>query len=125
MRKPMGGKSKQPAGEASTRIVVPKFATEAEEADWWYQNRYAHAKIFLEAARRGETQILTRDKLLARLEASKAKSAAPVISIRIPAADLELARKQAGKKGLPYQTYLKSLLHETLVQREKGRAKAR
>jgi hypothetical protein len=26
----------------ATRIVVPKFATEAEEAAWWYQNRERH-----------------------------------------------------------------------------------
>jgi predicted DNA binding CopG/RHH family protein len=66
----------------------------------------------------GEAQILTKEKLLARLEASKAK-AAPVVSLRIPEADLALARKQAERKGLPYQTYIKSLLHETLVKREK------
>ncbi len=29
------------------------------------------------------------------------------------------ARKQAERKGLPYQTYIKSLLHETLVERER------
>jgi len=28
-------------------------------------------------------------------------------------------RKQAEQKGLPYQTYIKSLLHETLTEREK------
>ena len=41
------------------------------------------------------------------------------IKVRIPPADLALARKQAERKGLPYQTYIKSLLHETLVEREK------
>jgi predicted DNA binding CopG/RHH family protein len=33
-----------------------------------------------------------------------------------------MARKQAEEKGLPYQTYIKSLLHETLTQREKRKA---
>lgn len=33
-----------------------------------------------------------------------------------------LARKQAEQKGLPYQTYSKSLLHETLTEREKQKA---
>jgi predicted DNA binding CopG/RHH family protein len=42
-----------------------------------------------------------------------------VVALRIPQADLALARKQAEEKGLPYQTYIKSLLHETLVKREK------
>jgi predicted DNA binding CopG/RHH family protein len=101
-----------------TRSIVPRFATEAEEADWWYQNREVHGKELLAAVRSGEAQILTKEKLLARIEASK-KKPAPVVALRIPEADLALARKQAERKGLPYQTYIKSLLHETLTEREK------
>jgi len=37
------------------------------------------------------------------------------ISIRVSADDLEIANKLAAQKGLPYQTYIKSLLHESLV----------
>ena len=101
-----------------TRRIVPRFATEAEEADWWYQNREVHGKDLLAAVSSGEAQILTKEKLLARIEASK-KKPAPVVALRIPEADLALARKQAEQKGLPYQTYIKSLLHETLTEREK------
>ena len=36
------------------------------------------------------------------------------ISIRIAAADLVMAGRLAAAKGLPYQTYIKSLLHEAL-----------
>ncbi len=43
------------------------------------------------------------------------------VTIRMAEADLDLARKQAEEKGLPYQTYIKSVLHEALVKR-KGRA---
>lgn len=101
--------------------TVPTFATEAEEAAWWYKNRNIHGKELLSAVKRGEAQILTKAKLLERIAASK-KPPAPVVSLRIPAADLALARKQAEKKGLPYQTYIKSLLHETLAAREKRKA---
>jgi predicted DNA binding CopG/RHH family protein len=104
-----------------TRIVVPRFASETEEAEWWYQNRRLHDKGFHAAVKNGEAQVLTKEKLLARIAASKKKTAAPVVALRIPAADLELARKQAEQKGLPYQTYIKSILHETLVNREKER----
>jgi predicted DNA binding CopG/RHH family protein len=45
-----------------------------------------------------------------------------VVSLRVPETDLALARKQAEQKGLPYQTYIKSLLHETLAEREKRKA---
>ena len=101
--------------------IVPKFPTEAEEAEWWYKNREVHGKLLLAAVKSGDAQILTKEKLLARIEASK-KQPAPVVALRIPHADLALARKQAEQKGLPYQTYIKSLLHETLVEREKRKA---
>lgn len=38
------------------------------------------------------------------------------ISIRLSAVDLVIANKLAAAKGLPYQTYIKSLLHESLVK---------
>ena len=104
-----------------TKSIVPNFPTEAEEADWWHKNRHIHDKQLLAAVKSGEAQVLTKEKLLARIEASK-KKPAPVVALRIPHADLALARKQAEQKGLPYQTYIKSLLHETLVQREKRKA---
>jgi hypothetical protein len=66
----------------------------------------------------GEAQLLTKEKLLERIAASR-KTPAPVVALRIPAADLALARRQAEEKGLPYQTYIKSLFHETLSARGK------
>lgn len=66
----------------------------------------------------GGGQILTKEILRKRLAASK-KAPAPAVSLRMPAADLALARKQAEQKGLPYRTYIKSLLHEALGAREK------
>ena len=104
-----------------TKRMVPTFATEAEEAEWWFKNRNIHGKQLLAAVKSGEAQVLTKDKLLERLAASR-KTPAPVVALRIPQADLDLARKQALEKGLPYQTYIKSLLHETLVNRERRNA---
>ena len=101
-----------------TKRIVPRFATEAEEAEWWYKNRNIHGKQLLAAVKSGEAQVLTKEKLLERIAASK-KKPAPVVALRIPVSDLALARKQAEEKGLPYQTYIKSLLHETLTEREK------
>jgi len=104
--------------EKQPQRVIPVFATEAEEAQWWYRNRKLHGKQLLAAVKNGEARVLTKDKLQARIAASK-KTPAPVVALRIPEADLALARKQAERKGLPYQTYIKSLLHETLSAREK------
>src|SRR5580693_7899589 len=100
------------------QLVAPAFATETEEAEWLYKNRNIHGKQLLAAVKNGEAQVLTKEKLRQRIAASK-KTPAPVVALRIPEADLALARKQAEQKGLPYQTYIKSLLHETLTEREK------
>lgn len=100
-------------------MKMPKFKTEAEEAQWTYDNRESLGEEFAQAMREGRTTRLTpvtRENALARVEAAKAKS----ISIDLPEEDLQLARELAEKKGLPYQTYIKSLLHEAL-QREARR----
>lgn len=102
----------------NSKRIVPRFATEAEEADWWYENREIHDQQLLEAVRTGEAQILTKEKLLARIEASKNRPP-PVVELCITEEDLALARRQAEEKGLHYTAYIKSLLHETLAQREK------
>ena len=101
--------------------MVPAFANEAEEAGWWYENRKVHDSQLRAAVKSGDAQVLTKEKLAERIAASK-KTPAQVVALRIPREDLALARKQAEEKGLPYQTYIKSLLHETLADRERGRA---
>lgn len=108
--------------EKQAKRIVPSFATEAEEAQWWFDNRNKHGKQLLAAVKSGEAKVLTRERLRERIATSK-KPPAPVVSLRIPEADLALARKQAQQKGLPYQTYIKSLLHETLNERETRKAR--
>jgi predicted DNA binding CopG/RHH family protein len=98
--------------------IVPAFRAEAQEAAWWYKNRKKLDKDLREAARTGELKVLDRKSLLARLSRSKTSK---VVSIRLPESDLGLARLQAAQKGLPYQTYIKSLLHQALVQQAKVR----
>jgi len=109
--------------EKQPQRALPVLATEAEEAQWWYRNRNLHGKQLLAAVKNGEAQVLTKEKLRARIAKAKLaaskKTPAPVVALRIPEADLALARKQAERKGLPYQTYIKSLLHETFSAREK------
>lgn len=43
-----------------------------------------------------------------------------LLSIRLPEPDIALAQRLAGAKGLPYQTYIKSLLHEALAREAAG-----
>jgi hypothetical protein len=73
--------------EGQHKRVIPAFATEAEEAEWWYRNRNIHGKRLLAAVKSGEAQVLTKEKLPERIAASK-KTPAPVVALRIPPARL-------------------------------------
>ena len=96
---------------------IPTFASEAQEAEWWYRNRKILDRSFVKAARSGGLKVLDHKTLTKRIARSKAK----VVSIRLPEADLAQARMQAERKGLPYQTYIKSLLHQALESQSKAR----
>ena len=50
---------------------IPAFATETEEANWWYQNRRRLDRAFAEAARKGELKRLDKPTLATRSAASR------------------------------------------------------
>lgn len=77
-------------------LKVPKFATEAEEAQWWYDHREELAKSFEAAAARGE--------LRTGEAARRARELAAGSAIRLEAEDVARARALAEKRGLRYQT---------------------
>ena len=93
---------------ARSVMRVPAFADEAEEAQWWekQQSRMARA---MEAALSAGEDLTAVPAPLARALAAKN------VTIRLSLADLERARKQAERRGLRYQTYVKMLLHEALT----------
>ncbi len=51
--------------------IIPSFPTEAEEAEWWYENRNLHGKQLLDAVKSGDAQVLTKEKLLKRIAAPR------------------------------------------------------
>jgi predicted DNA binding CopG/RHH family protein len=102
--------------EKGERMVVPKFKTEAEEAQWWYDNREKVEDALISAMDNGTIQRGTAQRLTGEARASRN------VTIRMAEANLDLARKQAEEKGLPYQTYIKSVLHEALLKRDRRRA---
>jgi hypothetical protein len=73
--------------EGQPKRVIPAFATEAEEAEWWHKNRNIHGKQLLVAVKSGEAQVLTKGKLRERIAASR-KTPPPVVALRISAARL-------------------------------------
>jgi predicted DNA binding CopG/RHH family protein len=86
------------------RLIVPKFATEDEEAQWWFEHQDLMLSEFKRAAIEGR---LGRGTLAKR-------GNTPTTTIRLDPADITKARAAAEKRGLKYQTYLKMLIHEAL-----------
>lgn len=76
-------------------VDAPEFRSEAEEARWWDRHQALIADLLLKHGRRGA--VPTRN-----------------VSVRLPVTDIERARKLAAKRGVGYQTLIKTLLHEAL-----------
>ena len=103
-------------------LKIPKFATEAEEAKWWYDNRELVSDEFQKAAKEGRL----RRGGVRRLFAERGipfpePQPLPTTTIRLDPEDIAKARVQAAKRGLRYQTYLKMIIHEVLNNAKPGR----
>jgi predicted DNA binding CopG/RHH family protein len=93
----MKGKKGKPK---SVIVDAPEFRSEAEEAEWWDRHQDLIADLLLKHGRRGA--VLTKN-----------------VSVRLPVTDIERARKLAEKRGVGYQTLIKTLLHEALKRESK------
>ena len=85
------------------KIRIPRFKSEKQEALWWDAHPEVITELFLRARKQGT---------LTRLPV--ATGATRSVTIRLAAKDIEAARELAAKRGLPYQTYIKMLLHQAL-----------
>ena len=93
-----------------TSIAIPKFESEREEAQWWDAHPEIVTALFLKAKKEGRLERLPR-----------IRGATKSVTIRMPITDLETAREIADKRGLPYQAFIKSLLHQALERESKTR----
>jgi hypothetical protein len=108
-----------------TDLKVPKFATEAEEAKWWFENDDAVSAEFIKAAKEGRLRRGGVQRLLAeRGIAAPPPQPLPSTTIRLDPEDIAKARVQAAQRGLRYQTYLKMIIHEALRNAEKEQQSA-
>ncbi len=98
-------------------IIMPKFASEAQEADWW-ASREGREFVKQKAAGTGKKGDAPRGS---RLVGKLNKAASVQIALRLPEPDLAKARELATRKGIGYQPLLKMLVHEGL-RREARRA---
>jgi len=105
------------------RKSMPDLKSEAEEAAWYAtpEGRRQTRREFERALKSGA--LLRSDgariphtdakALAALMEQAKAKATQP-ISLRLPFADIERARKIAAKQGIGYQTVLKHAIRAGL-----------
>ena len=97
----------------ASSLKIPTFATEAEEADWWYDNR----ELVEQSLRTAITEGWTGSGTMMR-RALEADSA-----IQLDAEDAAKARAAANRMGMPYQTYVKMLIHEALEKERQPKPK--
>jgi len=106
-----------------TDLKFPEFATETEEANWWYDNREKVSEEFQKAAKEGRLRRGGVQRLLAeRGIPFPQPQPLPTTTIRLDPEDIAKARVQAAERGLRYQTYLKMIIHEALRDAEKSKA---
>ncbi len=97
-----------------TKILpTPEFKNEAEEAAWWDSHPDETLALFEQAAQDGT---LGRGTLARRSQTA-------ATSIRLDLTDIQLAKALAQQRGLRYQTYLKMIIHQHLVQESNNNQK--
>jgi predicted DNA binding CopG/RHH family protein len=77
--------------------VIPDFATEAEEAKWWFEHQDELLEDFEQAAAEARLGNLPT-----------------IVHFRLDPEDLSMARAQAAQRGLKVEAYLEQLVHEAL-----------
>jgi predicted DNA binding CopG/RHH family protein len=77
------------------RIAAPRFRSEGEEAKWWDEHQELLADLLIKHGRRA---------------AIPTKS----VTVRLPVIDIDRAREIAERRGMGYQTLIKTLLHDAL-----------
>jgi predicted DNA binding CopG/RHH family protein len=91
---------------------IPKFSSEAEEAEWWYANREWLTQEFLQAAK--ERKLKRGSTVMERLRARE------LGSLTVPLSSDELAKihNLAQRRGMEDATYARDLLHGALDREE-------
>jgi predicted DNA binding CopG/RHH family protein len=85
-------------------IAIPKFASEAEEAAWWFEHQDELLEEFKDASAEGRLGMGTAMR----------RALAADSTIQLDAEDVSRARAVAERKGMQYQAYVKMLIHEAL-----------
>jgi predicted DNA binding CopG/RHH family protein len=79
---------------------LPKFQSEDEEREFW--------------ATHDTVDYFDWEKAVVNAPMPNLKPTSELISLRLPLELLDKLKTDANRQGLPYQTYLKSILHKAL-----------
>jgi predicted DNA binding CopG/RHH family protein len=82
-------------------VKIPKFKSAAKEAEWWDAHPEVAAKIMAHAIKAGFAR----------------RGPFRTVTMRLPVSDIQAAQSLAKRKGIPYQNYIKMLLHQA-IQKE-------
>ncbi len=76
-----------------SELKMPKFTSEREEADWWFNNQDFALQVLQRAKAEGRLGNGTLSRKLAQPQTARSTT------IRLDPMDLSLAKSQAEKKG--------------------------
>lgn len=95
------------------RLRPPKFKNEAEEAAWWDSHSDQILREFEHVYGKKAVERILQEKT-----AVPKRPPTRPITLRLPVGDVERAQRLAARKGLGYQTLVKTLLREALDRAE-------
>lgn len=91
------------------KLEVPKFASEAEEARWWFEHQDDVADEFELAEQEGRLGHGTAARRIGLVEPA----------LLLEPDDVERAKRLAKSHGMEYQAYLKMVVRRALLTEEK------
>ena len=94
-----------------------------DDARWFEENQDRLLQLFEKAEKEGSLRLGDKSVgiTLTTRRGALQKPRSQKVMLRIPTDDLERARQQAAHRGIGYQTYIKSLLHQALDRQAKSR----
>lgn len=95
---------------SADELIVPRFGSEREEAEWWDANPGFALKILERAEAEGKLGHGSLARRTAALEAARGAA------LNLDAADISLANKLAQRKGVEREAFLKELMHAALLK---------
>jgi len=85
---------------------IPAFASETEEADWWYEHREEHAARFSQALADGRVKVNDAARRVA--------AAQSLMTLNLDRDEISKVRALAERRGMEVASYLKLLVHQAL-----------